>query len=85
MSAVATKPVRPDAEPHDAAERSACLGMIEGIYTRLSAIEVDEQDGIALVSGDAFRLELRRIEAVIESVRQGLHRTNPTERTDDVG
>lgn len=74
-----------DAEPHDAVERSACLRLIEGIHARLSAIDIDEQDGTALVCGDAFRLELRRIEAVIESVRQGLHRTTPTERTDDVG
>jgi hypothetical protein len=85
MRASATKPVRPDAEPHDAAERSACLSLIEGIHERLSAIDIDEQDGMALVCGDAIRLELRRIEAVIESVRQGLHRTTPTERTDDVG
>lgn len=80
MSAEATRAGRPDAEPHDAVERSACLRLIEGIHVRLSGIQVDEQDGIAVVCGDAFRLELRRIEAVIESVRQGLHRTNHKER-----
>lgn len=83
-----------DSEQHDAAERGACLRLIEGIHARLSAIDIevrpcvacgDGQGGMALVCGDAFRLELRRIEAVIESVRQGLHRTTPTERTDDVG
>lgn len=70
---------RIDTEPHDAAERAACLGLLAGIYQRLISLEIEMHDGRELVSGEAFRLELRRIEASIDCVRQGLHRSETTE------
>ena len=63
--------------PEVLSERAACLAVFDKIAKRLQAIEIDDQDGCALVCGDAFRLELRRIDAAIEGVRQGLHRTDP--------
>lgn len=79
---------RIDAEPHDAAERAACLQVIERIFDRLSAIESEARRdatsedgtvGAVLVDGEAIRIEVRRIDASIDGVRQGLHRTETTE------
>lgn len=61
-----------DVHPAAAAERQACLAEFIRLFDRLKAIEIKDRDGEAVVSGEALRIELRRIGEVIESVRIGL-------------
>lgn len=59
------------------AERDACLQVLGALRDRFAALDTlsdDDGDEAATIDLEAFRVELRRADEAVESMRQGLHR-----------
>lgn len=56
------------------AERAACVAVMVVALARLGAIETIDRGDEVVVAAAGLAVELRRIQAAIDGVRQGLHR-----------